>query len=132
MKSQWAKQIHFNYNFFHILVPVHSSLLQTHRKIINPPKSKTQPLSSSITPNPEKMVQMEFMGMDFSCVFGSLSDGKFPEKDCLLPLISKLLGYAIVAASTTVKLPQVNSLIVQSCFSISFILMSILIVFWIQ
>lgn len=44
--------------------------------------------------------------MDFSCVFGSLSHGKFPEKDCLLPLISKLLGYCIVAASTTVKLPQ--------------------------
>lgn len=56
------------------------------------------------------MVKMEFLGMDFSCAIGSLSDGKFPEKDCLLPLISKLLGYAIVAASTTVKLPQVNSI----------------------
>ncbi|XP_071738571.1 mannose-P-dolichol utilization defect 1 protein homolog 2-like [Rutidosis leptorrhynchoides] len=50
------------------------------------------------------MVQMEFLGMDFSCVFGSLTDGKFPEKDCLLHLISKLLGYAIVAA---VKVPLV-------------------------
>ncbi|XP_057502545.1 mannose-P-dolichol utilization defect 1 protein homolog 2-like [Actinidia eriantha] len=53
------------------------------------------------------MVDMKFLGMDFSCAFGSLSDGKFPEKDCLLPLISKLLGYCIVAASTTVKLPQI-------------------------
>ncbi|PSS19734.1 Mannose-P-dolichol utilization defect 1 protein [Actinidia chinensis var. chinensis] len=53
------------------------------------------------------MVDMKFLGMDFSCAFGSLSDGKFPEKDCLLPLISKLLGYCIVAASTTVKVPQI-------------------------
>ncbi|XP_057973877.1 mannose-P-dolichol utilization defect 1 protein homolog 2 [Malania oleifera] len=50
---------------------------------------------------------MEFLGMDFSCAFGSLRNGKFPDKDCLLPLISKLLGYCIVAASTTVKLPQI-------------------------
>lgn len=49
--------------------------------------------------------------MDFSCVFGSLSHGKFPEKDCLLPLISKLLGYCIVAASTTVKLPQIMKIL---------------------
>lgn len=53
-------------------------------------------------------IEMEFLGMDFSCALGSLSAGKFPEKDCLLPLISKLLGYCIVAASTTVKVPQVN------------------------
>ncbi|KAK3027998.1 hypothetical protein RJ639_039088 [Escallonia herrerae] len=53
------------------------------------------------------MVKMEFLGMDFSCAFGSLSKGEFPEKDCLLPLISKLLGYCIVAASTTVKVPQI-------------------------
>ncbi|KAL8030013.1 hypothetical protein ABFX02_14G260100 [Erythranthe guttata] len=53
------------------------------------------------------MVEMKFLGMDFSCAVGSLSHGQFPEKDCLLPLISKLLGYCIVAASTTVKLPQI-------------------------
>lgn len=52
-------------------------------------------------------IPMQFLGMDFSCAFRSLSNGKFPEKDCLLPLISKLLGYAIVSASTTVKLPQI-------------------------
>ncbi|CAH9071046.1 unnamed protein product [Cuscuta epithymum] len=53
------------------------------------------------------MVELKFLGMDFSCAFGSLNKGEFPEKDCLLPLISKFLGYAIVAASTTVKLPQI-------------------------
>lgn len=53
------------------------------------------------------MMEMKFLGMDFSCALGALGNGEFPEKDCLLPLISKLLGYAIVAASTTVKLPQV-------------------------
>ena len=45
--------------------------------------------------------------MDFGCVFGSLGHGRIPRKDCLLPLISKLLGYCIVAGSTTVKIPQV-------------------------
>ncbi|KAA8528498.1 hypothetical protein F0562_035853 [Nyssa sinensis] len=50
---------------------------------------------------------MEFLGMDFSCAFGSLSNGKFPDKDCLLALLSKFLGYFIVAISTTVKLPQI-------------------------
>ncbi|KAM0034882.1 putative mannose-P-dolichol utilization defect 1 protein [Helianthus debilis subsp. tardiflorus] len=58
-----------------------------------------------------KMVRLEFMGMDFTCVYESLTDAKFPPKDCLLPLISKLLGYAIVAASTTVKLPQIMKII---------------------
>ncbi|XP_065847969.1 mannose-P-dolichol utilization defect 1 protein homolog 2 [Euphorbia lathyris] len=50
---------------------------------------------------------MEFLGIDFSCAIGSLRHGELPEKDCLLPLISKILGYCIVAASTTVKLPQI-------------------------
>jgi mannose-P-dolichol utilization defect protein 1 len=49
---------------------------------------------------------MEYLGIDLSCAIGSLRNGNIPDKDCLLPLISKLLGYAIVAASTTVKLPQ--------------------------
>ncbi|CAA0830189.1 Mannose-P-dolichol utilization defect 1 protein homolog 2 [Striga hermonthica] len=53
------------------------------------------------------MVEMKFVGMDFSCVLGSLRSSEIPEKDCLLPLISKLLGYCIVTASTIVKLPQI-------------------------
>ncbi|KAF6176176.1 hypothetical protein GIB67_023467 [Kingdonia uniflora] len=57
---------------------------------------------------------MKIIGIDFSCALGSLSDGKFPETDCLLPLISKLLGYAIVAASTTVKLPQILKILKHS------------------
>ncbi|KAF8404969.1 hypothetical protein HHK36_009864 [Tetracentron sinense] len=50
---------------------------------------------------------MQILGIDFSCASESLSDGKFPDKHCLLPLVSKLLGYCIVAASTTVKVPQI-------------------------
>ncbi|KAF8759213.1 hypothetical protein HU200_010242 [Digitaria exilis] len=53
-------------------------------------------------------MELEILGMNFGCVLAALSDAKIPDKDCLLPLISKLLGYAIVAASTTVKLPQVS------------------------
>ncbi|KZV28372.1 mannose-P-dolichol utilization defect 1 protein2 [Dorcoceras hygrometricum] len=60
------------------------------------------------------MAEMKFLGMDFSCALGSLSNGEFPEKDCLLPLISKLLGYCIVAASTTVKLPQILKILKNS------------------
>ncbi|KAJ4966943.1 hypothetical protein NE237_018792 [Protea cynaroides] len=59
-------------------------------------------------------MKMAILGMDFSCALGSLSDGKFPDKDCLLPLISKLLGYCIVAASTTVKLPQILKILKHS------------------
>ncbi|CAL2234065.1 unnamed protein product [Prunus armeniaca] len=54
---------------------------------------------------------MKVLGIDFSCALGALANGHFPEKDCLLPLISKLLGYAIVAASTTVKLPQIMKIL---------------------
>ncbi|KAL4334970.1 hypothetical protein GQ457_07G025180 [Hibiscus cannabinus] len=54
---------------------------------------------------------MEYLGIDLSCVVGSLRNGSFPPQDCLLPLISKLFGYAIVAASTTVKLPQIMKIL---------------------
>ncbi|KAG2666275.1 hypothetical protein I3760_15G050400 [Carya illinoinensis] len=57
---------------------------------------------------------MEFLGIDFGCAVGSLRHGKIPDKDCLLPLISKLLGYCIVAASTTVKLPQILKILKNS------------------
>jgi hypothetical protein len=55
-------------------------------------------------------MELEILGMNFGCVLAALADAKIPEKDCILPLASKLLGYAIVAASTTVKLPQVPPL----------------------
>ncbi|KAL4202724.1 hypothetical protein AMTRI_Chr02g265060 [Amborella trichopoda] len=51
-------------------------------------------------------MEMELLGMNFTCVFNSLAHGTFPHTDCLLPLISKVLGYLIVAASAIVKLPQ--------------------------
>ncbi|XP_057794433.1 mannose-P-dolichol utilization defect 1 protein homolog 2 [Salvia miltiorrhiza] len=60
------------------------------------------------------MVEMKFLGMDFTCALSSLQSGEIPEKDCLLPLISKLLGYLIVAASTTVKLPQILKILQHS------------------
>ncbi|XP_073525408.1 uncharacterized protein [Phyllobates terribilis] len=50
---------------------------------------------------------MEIFGMDFGCALNLLRNGEIPAKGCLLPLISKLLGYTLVAASTTVKLPQI-------------------------
>ncbi|KAF2580607.1 hypothetical protein F2Q70_00007801 [Brassica cretica] len=49
----------------------------------------------------------DFLGIDLRCAVGSLRNGEFPAKGCLFPLISKLLGYFLVAASMTVKLPQV-------------------------
>ncbi|KAJ7549960.1 hypothetical protein O6H91_07G076200 [Diphasiastrum complanatum] len=50
---------------------------------------------------------MEFAGINFTCAFDSLTHYEVPHKDCLLPLLSKVLGYCIVAASTIVKLPQI-------------------------
>uniref|UniRef100_A0A1J3DLT3 Mannose-P-dolichol utilization defect 1 protein homolog n=1 Tax=Noccaea caerulescens TaxID=107243 RepID=A0A1J3DLT3_NOCCA len=54
---------------------------------------------------------MDYLGIDLSCAIGSLRNGEFPEKDCLLPLISKLLGYFLVAASIAVKLPQIMKIL---------------------
>ncbi|KAI4312833.1 hypothetical protein MLD38_037624 [Melastoma candidum] len=54
---------------------------------------------------------MELFGMDFGCVFGALRAGHVPPMDCLLPLLSKLLGYAIIALSATVKLPQIMKIL---------------------
>uniref|UniRef100_A0A8R7VD85 Uncharacterized protein n=1 Tax=Triticum urartu TaxID=4572 RepID=A0A8R7VD85_TRIUA len=50
------------------------------------------------------MTELEILGM----ILSALSDAKIPEKECLLPLVSKLLGYCIVAASTTVELLQAH------------------------
>ncbi|XP_039139019.1 mannose-P-dolichol utilization defect 1 protein homolog 2 [Dioscorea cayenensis subsp. rotundata] len=59
-------------------------------------------------------MEMEILGLNLTCVMGSLTAGQFPEKQCLLPLISKILGYCIVAASTTVKLPQILKILKHS------------------
>lgn len=51
---------------------------------------------------------MALLGIDFTCALESLRDGRAPDRDdCVLPLLSKLVGYCLIAASTTVKLPQV-------------------------
>ncbi|KMZ68327.1 Mannose-P-dolichol utilization defect 1 protein [Zostera marina] len=52
-------------------------------------------------------MELEILGMNFGCVLQSLSNLSFPEKDCLLPLMAKVLGYCIVVGSTSVKLPQI-------------------------
>lgn len=57
-------------------------------------------------------MQLQFAGMDFTCVLDSLEKYQIPEKDCFLPLLSKSLGYAIVCGSVFLKVPQV-------CFCLS-------------
>lgn len=47
------------------------------------------------------------LGMNLTCLLLSFQHMELPTLDCLLPLISKALGYTIVAASTIVKLPQI-------------------------
>ncbi|KFK27473.1 hypothetical protein AALP_AA8G388100 [Arabis alpina] len=54
---------------------------------------------------------MDYLGINLSCLIGSLRNGNFPAKDCLLPLTSKLLSYFLVAASITVKLPQIKKIV---------------------
>lgn len=50
---------------------------------------------------------MDYLGIDLLCATDSLRRGHFPAKDCLFPLLTNLLSYFLVAASMTVKLPQV-------------------------
>ncbi|KAF8082709.1 hypothetical protein N665_0809s0011 [Sinapis alba] len=54
---------------------------------------------------------MDYLGIDLRCAVGSLRNGEFPDKACLFPLVSKLLGYFLVAASMTVKLPQIMKIL---------------------
>ncbi|KAH7416388.1 hypothetical protein KP509_14G089400 [Ceratopteris richardii] len=46
--------------------------------------------------------------MDLSCLTHSISRHELPGlHSCLLPLLSKLIGYTIIAASTVCKVPQI-------------------------
>ncbi|CAF2136987.1 mannose-P-dolichol utilization defect 1 protein homolog 1 [Brassica rapa] len=54
---------------------------------------------------------MDYLGIDLRCATNSLRHGHFPAKDCLFPLITKLLSYFLVAASMTVKLPQIMKIV---------------------
>ncbi|KAL3698844.1 hypothetical protein R1sor_012920 [Riccia sorocarpa] len=53
------------------------------------------------------MRELELWGMNFSCMVDPLMEYQIPPKDCTLPLLAKVLGYSIVAASAIVKLPQI-------------------------
>lgn len=46
-------------------------------------------------------------GMDISCMVQSLQSHQLPSKNCVLPLLSTLLGYAIIVSSVFLKLPQI-------------------------
>eukprot|EP00475_Leptophrys_vorax_P002583 TRINITY_DN11457_c0_g2_i2.p1 TRINITY_DN11457_c0_g2~~TRINITY_DN11457_c0_g2_i2.p1 ORF type:complete len:271 (-),score=45.71 TRINITY_DN11457_c0_g2_i2:173-985(-) len=46
-------------------------------------------------------------GLNLTCVLGSLAEYQVPEKDCLLPLLAKGLGYGIIVGSSILKLPQI-------------------------
>jgi mannose-P-dolichol utilization defect protein 1 len=52
-------------------------------------------------------MKSDIAGMDLSCMIESVEKYQLPAKDCVLPLLSKVLGYAIVAASVFLKLPQI-------------------------
>lgn len=52
-------------------------------------------------------MKSEIAGMDLACMMQSIEKYQLPAKDCVLPLLSKVLGYAIVAASVFLKLPQI-------------------------
>lgn len=49
----------------------------------------------------------EFAGMDVSCLVESYAKKELPGQECILPLLSKVLGYGIVAGSVFLKLPQI-------------------------
>ncbi|KAG0474420.1 hypothetical protein HPP92_014106 [Vanilla planifolia] len=61
------------------------------------------------------MTEFEIFRLNFGSVIGALKAGKFPEKDCLLPLVWKVLGYGLVAVSTTVKVPQASQHAIFFC-----------------
>ncbi|KAI5069148.1 hypothetical protein GOP47_0015449 [Adiantum capillus-veneris] len=56
-------------------------------------------------------MELELLGMNFTCFVASLRDFQLPSQTCLLPLFSQVLGYAIVAASSIVKVPQIYLII---------------------
>ncbi|KAL2645502.1 hypothetical protein R1flu_013089 [Riccia fluitans] len=53
------------------------------------------------------MTELVLWGMNISCMVDPLMEYRIPPSDCTLPLLAKVLGYCIVAASAIVKLPQI-------------------------
>jgi hypothetical protein len=52
--------------------------------------------------------------LPLDCLVRSLQKGRLPPQQCLLALLSKVLGYAIIAGATVLKVPQVCMLALQS------------------
>jgi hypothetical protein len=50
---------------------------------------------------------VKILGMDIGYILSASLGTKIPSMDSLLPLLSTVLGYFIVATSTVTKLPQV-------------------------
>ena len=48
-----------------------------------------------------------FAGMDVSCLIESMENYHMPTKECVLPVLSKVLGYCIVFGSVLLKVPQI-------------------------
>ena len=90
-------------------LPEDRGALQKGVETARPPSTESQaPLSDFFRPDISMVQQMVIAGMDFTCLVNSLSKYELPGKECFLSLLAKALGYAIVAASTIVKLPQVR------------------------
>ncbi|CAI7890326.1 unnamed protein product [Closterium sp. NIES-53] len=54
-----------------------------------------------------KMNELVIAGMNFTCVLVAVAEYQMPEKECLLNLLAKALGYGIILGSTILKLPQI-------------------------
>ncbi|KAG0626857.1 hypothetical protein M758_2G156800 [Ceratodon purpureus] len=57
------------------------------------------------------MSKTEFAGMDVSCLVESYGKSEMPGQECVLPVMSKVLGYGIVAGSVFLKVPQIYVII---------------------
>lgn len=55
------------------------------------------------------MEDVVLLGVNLTCALVALQSYEIPEKDCLLMLFAKALGYAIIVASTILRLPQVST-----------------------
>lgn len=52
-------------------------------------------------------MKAEIAGMDVSCLVESYGRSEIPGQECVLPVMSKVMGYSIVAGSVFLKVPQI-------------------------
>jgi hypothetical protein len=57
---------------------------------------------------------VKILGMDIGYILSASLGTKIPSKDSLLPLLSTVLGYLMIATSTVTKIPQVPVSIVMN------------------